>query len=233
MRIHVALAAGTAVLLGTSAASAADIAAPVEESVVVSSDWTGFHVGVHAGLASGDVTYPFSIIAIPGEIEETASGVLAGVSLGADYQFTGGFVLGVVGDISWSDYEGKLSFNLGPPLGLNAEAGSELEWLATVRGRAGFAFDSLLVYGTAGVAFGEIESGASIPLVGGISTKTDHVGWTAGAGLEYAFTDNVSLSTEYLYVDLGDENLIDFGAAAMLDVETQFHTLKVGLNYRF
>ncbi len=230
MRIHVALAAGTAIFLGTSAVYAADIAAPVEEPVAVSSDWTGFHVGVHAGLASGDVTYPFSIIAIPGEIEETASGVLAGVSLGADYQFAGGFVLGVVGDISWSDYEGKLSLTLGP---LAVEAGSELEWLATVRGRAGFAFDSLLVYGTAGVAFGEIESGASVAGLGGISTKTDHVGWTAGAGLEYAFTDNVSLSTEYLYVDLGDENLIDFGAAATLDVETQFHTLKVGLNYRF
>lgn len=237
MRIHVAGAIAAAVMFSSSAVLAADLApAPVEP--VVGFDWTGFSVGIHGGVAAGDFTYPFDVFggAISGDIENTASGAFAGASIGADYQFSGGFVAGVIADISWSNYENELAIDV-PAFGFSAEAGSELEWLATVRGRLGFAWDNLLVYGTGGAAFGGVNSGYSVTTPGpsfSDSVDTDHFGWTAGAGVEYAVTENFSIKTEYLYVDLGDEELFsDPGLGLTLDTETQFHTVKAGISYRF
>ncbi len=250
MRIHIAKAMAAACVLSSSAVFAADLppVAPVEP--VVALDWTGFHIGVHGGLAAGDFNYPFhasyyDYLNLDGEAEITASGGFAGVSVGGDYQWDN-FVLGVVGDAQWSGYEGELSIegsieDLGSA---EIEAGSSLEWFATVRGRVGFVWDRALIYGTGGVAFGEIESGYSASISDdegnseslSDSVKTDHVGWTVGAGIEYMLTNNVSFKTEYLYIDFGDEEIIGFsdeGISAGLDVETQFHTIKAGVSYRF
>ena len=55
-------------------------------------------------------------------------------------------------------------------------------WLATVRGRAGYAFDRVLVYGTAGAAFGDVRANFSNDPV----SSTTEPGWTVGAGVEFA-----------------------------------------------
>ena len=72
-------------------------------------------------------------------------------------------------------------------------------WLGTARGRIGYAFDRFLPYFTAGAAFGDIKG-----TVGAVNDfSATKVGWTGGAGVEYAFIDNWSAKLEYLYVDLG------------------------------
>jgi outer membrane immunogenic protein len=230
---------------------AADV--PANEPVVAEAppavyDWTGFSVGVHAGVAGGDVTDPFSLFdeyegeeILSGELGLNNGGVFGGGGVGADYQFSGGFVVGVLADISATDIDGKLSIDLGDGNNsFSAEAGSSVEWFATPRGRIGYAWDRLLIYGTGGAAFGEVESSVSIDINGeGISesVKTDHFGWTAGAGLEYAITDRITFKTEYLFVDLGSEEVFSaqFGedVSFTLDAETKFHTLKAGANFRF
>ena len=152
---------------------AADV--PANEPVVAEAppavyDWTGFSVGVHAGVAGGDVTYPFSLFdeyegeeILSGELGLNNGGVFGGGGVGADYQFSGGFVVGVLADISATDIDGKLSIDLGDGNNsLSAEAGSSVEWFATARGRIGYAWDRLLIYGTGGAAFGEVESSFSI-----------------------------------------------------------------------
>ena len=106
------------------------------------------------------------------------------------------------------------------------------DWLATVRGRLGFAFDRLLVYGTGGVAFQDgggttttttlnrvdcrpdVIAGATgrVPgacattstTYGSVSGRRNDVGWAAGVGIEYAAFSNVSLGIEYLHADFGD-----------------------------
>ena len=71
-------------------------------------------------------------------------------------------------------------------------------WLATVRGRAGWAADRVLFYGTAGGAFASIQT-----TFNGVQNTRTQDGWTAGAGVEWAFADNWTARAEYLYVDLG------------------------------
>ncbi len=78
----------------------------------------------------------------------------------------------------------------------------------------------------------------------GLDESDTQWGWTVGAGLEYAITDHWTFKTEYLYVDLGSQTLFDDSAegligddylivGAKIDVETKFHTIKAGLNYKW
>ena len=136
--------------------------------------------------------------------------------------------------------------------------GSEGRLVEPVRSRVGFAFDRVLVYGTGGVAFGEVRAAgditATLPPLGSLSLAANdrrtHVGWTVGAGVEAMITPNLSAKVEYLYADLGREThqapafITGTPAAIALspagtsvraagDFEVQVQTVKVGLNYRF
>jgi outer membrane immunogenic protein len=88
----------------------------------------------------------------------------------------------------------------------------QTSWLATIRGRAGFAVDHWLFYGTGGVAFANVKYSntyrAFSPLGAGFdfeaaSASQTRTGWAAGAGVDYALYPHVILSAEYLHVDLG------------------------------
>ncbi|BCP54551.1 outer-membrane immunogenic protein [Kaistia sp. 32K] len=238
--------------LGVVGAQAADLTyeAPVV-AAPAAFNWTGFYVGVHGGVAAGDFKYPGDITAtsgnqvfslLNGELEQDASGGFGGAQIGYNWQFNPNWVVGVEADIAAASYEGKISgnFNTIGNFGGNFDAGSEVEWFGTVRGRLGYAWDNLLLYGTGGFAYGSVKSSISANINGvsvvDESASNTQTGWTVGAGFEYGITKNITLKTEYLYVDLGSETIIDEnlnGVHAGLDVETKFHTLKAGLNYKF
>ena len=74
-------------------------------------------------------------------------------------------------------------------------------WLATARARVGYAADRVLFFGTAGGAFANMQTTYS-----GVQSSTTKAGWTAGAGVEWAFADNWTAKVEYLYIDLGTFN---------------------------
>lgn len=243
----------SALALGIVGAQAADLTyepAPVVEAPAAF-NWTGFYIGVHGGAAVGDFKYPVSASLydgeesyanIGGELKQDASGGFGGVQVGYNWQFNPNWVLGVEADIAASSYQGKVSGNINAPGGsLNFEAGSEVEWFGTVRGRIGYAMDNVLLYGTGGLAYGDVKSSVSgnISGLGGIneSTSDTEYGWTIGGGLEYGITKNITFKTEYLYVDLGSKTLLDLndgeGQFVKVDADTKFHTLKAGLNYKF
>ena len=98
------------------------------------------------------------------------------------------------------------------------------DWEGSVRGRVGVAFDRFLAYGTGGIAFTGLEVVAPA-----VTTSETRAGWTLGAGLEYAFTDNVTFRGEYRYSDFGSDNYA--GVAAPIGVTN--HALRFGLNYKF
>jgi outer membrane immunogenic protein len=237
------ITAASVLALGMAAAQAADLTyepAPVVEAPAAF-NWTGFYIGVHGGVAAGDFKYPmsaqiFSSPVIGGEFEQDASGGFGGAQIGYNWQFNPNWVIGIEADIAASSYEGKVSGNI---LGINAEAGSEVEWFGTVRARLGYAHDNLLLYGTGGLAYGDVKSSVSSNAFNGIdeSISDSATGWTVGAGFEYGITKNITLKTEYLYVDLGNQTLLnlDGGELGFLNIEseTKFHTLKAGLNYKF
>ena len=127
------------------------------------------------------------------------SGFLVGGTIGGNYQW-GQFVLGIEGDGDWTNLNGTTFVTGGTGCGPGCETKSD--WLATVRNRAGYAFDRILIYGTGGAAFGNLQAAAgTLPFSS--STQT---GWTAGGGVEFAFTPNLTAKIEYLYVDLGNQS---------------------------
>jgi outer membrane immunogenic protein len=224
--------------------------------------WTGVYAGVNAGYSIGDQktrtigTTGFSSL-VPGGIAPVSlgtggNGFAGGVQAGVNFQF-GSIVTGLEADVQYVDQAKTARFTGNPVLGtaLTTSASSELKWLGTLRGRVGFAADRLLVYGTGGFAFGEVETAGSVVGVAapglawaGTNSAT-RTGWAAGGGVEYAFTDNISLKAEYLYYDLGSSTFTAAGNAAVrataaLDgvdyvgrSDTKGSLVRAGLNYRF
>ena len=134
-------------------------------------------------------------------------------------------VAGIEGDIDWSGINGSTT-NLCPP-----GCKTSNTWLATVRGRLGYAADRFMPFITGGAAFGNIR--ASTP--GLPDTSSDNTGWTIGAGLEAALAPNWTAKVEYLYVDLGSFNCVLNCGAGLVTDNVSFHTnlLRAGVNYKF
>ena len=189
-------------------------------SVVSYYNWTGFYAGVNAGYGFGTSTWSL----LPGT-DIKPKGMLLGGTLGYNWQ-AGAIVYGVEGDFDWSDVKGSVACGVG----VNCETSSS--WLATFRGRVGYAFDRWLPYVTGGGAYGNVKATASVPLAGfSASSSSNQFGWTMGAGVEYAFLGNWTAKLEYLYVDLGS---FDAGIAPVVNnVSFKENIVRAGLNYKF
>ena len=189
-------------------------------SVISYYNWTGFYAGVNGGYGTGTSTWSL----VPGT-DIKPKGAMFGGTLGYNWQ-SGAIVYGIEGDFDWSGVKGSNDCGVG----VTCETSNT--WLATFRGRVGYAFDRWLPYITAGGAYGNVKATASVPLAGlSASSSSDQLGWTAGAGVEYAFLGNWSAKLEYLYVDLGS---FDAGAAPVVNkVSFKENILRAGLNYKF
>jgi outer membrane immunogenic protein len=158
-------------------------------------------------------------------------------------------VLGVEADLSFADQDKTTTVAL-PGAGVFSPSTTvgrhDMDWFGTARVRVGFTpVDRLLVYATGGLAFGDVNQSVRLtfnPIAGGDffgATNDTKAGWTVGGGLEYAFTNNLTLKGEYLYYDLGDENIVltdlaRFPADSVTyNVETKGHIVRAGLNYKF
>ena len=182
--------------------------------------WTGIYVGINGGYGFGDSSWSTLGLVPTGNF--STSGFLAGGTVGGNYQWNQ-FVLGVEGDGDWTNLDGTTNSTCP-----NCEVKST--WLATVRGRAGYAFDRILFYGTGGAAFGNVQGGA----IGGPFASGTQTGWTAGGGVEFAFTPNLTGKVEYLYVDLG--NLACAGVLCGVSgnsLNLTENVVRAGINYKF
>lgn len=198
------IAAALAVLtLPSLAAHAADLPTtkgrpPAPAPAYAPYSWTGFYIGGQLGGAWNDSSWstapgtpPFASFGTPG------SGFLYGGQVGYNYQI-GQFVLGAEGDVAGLDLSGdnQCSTTLG------TTCRTKQDWLGSIRARAGFAIDRLLLYADGGVAFTDYHFAETSPLVqswgGGSRT-----GWTLGLGAEYAITDHFTGGVEYNYYDFG------------------------------
>ena len=104
-------------------------------------------------------------------------------------------MLGVEVDGDYSSLTGSLPTTFCP----NGSCSTNSDWLGTVRGRVGYAFDRILLNTTAGGAYGNIQA-----IANGVSNSNSEFGWTAGAGIEAALARNWTVKVEYLYVDLAN-----------------------------
>lgn len=178
--------------------------------------WGGFYLGLNGGGGWGSSTWDRA-----GEFN-SSGGVLGGTA-GFGWQ-VGQALFGVEGDLDWSGISG--STTVACPGGCSTAN----NWLGTVRGRVGYAFDRILPYVTGGVAFGDIN--ASTPGFAGASQT--NLGWALGAGVEVAVYRNWSLKAEYLHVDLGSFNCaLNCGPSGTDNVSFSANLVRGGVNYHF
>ena len=210
-------------LVAAQSAGAADLSvaplynAPPPQVAPPVYNWTGFYVGANGGGAWGNSWWQSQSTQI------NLSGAQAGGTAGYNRQF-GNAVLGLEGDVDWSNLSGTSGSTLCPGCSTSDS------WLSTVRGRAGYAIDRWLPYVTAGLAVGDI--GATVPGLPGGSITT--AGWTVGAGLEVGVIGNVSVKAEYLYVGFGSFNCgLNCGLLAGGNVSYNTNVLRAGLNVHF
>ena len=208
-------------LAGSFSTQAADIPRPVYKGVspvVAYYNWTGFYVGINAGYGFGTSTWTFPAVS------PKPTGFLAGGTVGYNYQ-VGSIVYGIEGDFDYANVKGSVTC----AVVLTCE--TKNTYLGTIRGRLGYAFDRWLPYITAGGAYGNVKATATPIALGGAASKAEF-GWTAGAGLEYAFLSNWSAKIEYLYVDLGS---FDTGFTTPVPDKVSFkeNIVRAGLNYKF
>jgi outer membrane immunogenic protein len=164
--------------------------------------WAGLYLGGNIGWAWGSVDNNLT----------KPSGFVGGAQAGYNWQ-TGPWVFGVEGDIQATGASDTFApWKFSNP------------WFGTVRGRAGYAFNNILFYGTAGLAFGELRGETF-----GLSDTHTNAGWTAGLGAEFGFAPNWSAKLEYLYVDLNDSNFTITG----VQNGYRFGLVRAGVNYRF
>jgi len=216
-----------ALLMGVTAAEAADLTAPVYKAAAVAPawNWSGFYFGVNAGALTdhGDVRQR-SVLNIPNVtptemvLSDTfaKTGVIAGGQVGYNWQ-SGMTVLGLEADADWSNLKNTTGFINDPFFfGKNSTGTitSRIDWLATFRGRAGIAATpNLLLYVTGGAAAAGLKVSYSsistdtppfnappftFPPQNLSSSKT-LFGWTAGFGAEFALGSNWSVKGEYLH----------------------------------
>ncbi len=239
----------TLVALVSSSAFAADMplkapAAPPPPAWT----WTGFYVGGNIGygggnehgnwsvfapdIAGGTICSPAGSAFCPAASEANRfKGALGGVQAGYNWQF-GDYLGGIEADFQYSGQSGSgpISTTFGLPGAVpgivSGNSSERLEWFGTLRGRLGVMVDRWLVYGTGGLAYGQIKiqgaaNATGVPLGGADlincltpsgcpftplaswSDSQTKIGWAAGAGVERYIDAHWSVKVEYLFVDLG------------------------------
>lgn len=169
--------------------------------------WTGFYVGGQVGY--GEASYDGVFDSGEANPRERAfaddldlSGAVGGIHVGYNLQ-SGNWVFGVEGDFNWTDWQDKSLDAL--PNAVTDFVTGNVEYLATIRGRLGYAVDRSLFYVTAGVAFADAEyTAVNGPNNSRGKLDFDDVGFVVGGGLEYALTDRISLRVQGLYYVFDD-----------------------------
>ncbi|MGT2441184.1 outer membrane protein [Bradyrhizobium betae] len=265
-----AVAAAGILCIGLAGANAADIAPRYTKATAAVWDWTGFYAGADIGGAKAttgglsnffqdDDTPEFANNPQPSPASSSSSAI-GGVHLGYNWQ-TSHLVLGLEGDWQWM--QSKQSFCRQTDIGSEACSDNgrgfltvqgETGGIGTVRGRLGYAFDRVMVYGTGGVAFADLRGTITADCRGAgcgndltrnlraLDISTVKTGWVAGAGAEFMLSRNWSARAEYLHVDIGTvsdkvslapDNCLGGSCGASWSRSQRYDIGRIGFSYKF
>lgn len=230
-------------LLGimTGPSVAADLAArPYTKAPALVADpvynWSGFYIGIEGGGSWGSSKHVDQFSGLDDTPRYDVNGGLIGGTAGYNWQ-SANWVFGIEGDWSWSGQTGS-SIDNGPVGNPFYSSYTKEKWLATVRGRVGYAANNLLLYATGGYAAASVEAGVTATAGGTLfdSATATRSGWTAGGGIEWGIASNWSAKVEYLYVQLADNAFITTNLGPSFNrsnVPLNDNILRAGINYRF
>lgn len=271
-------------MLGTAGAEADELVTPPALAITSQGPylkWWGLYVGINGGYAwsNSSVTYspndPAAALGTCGGVGHGTcipstdfhrNGPLAGGQIGYNWQISSMWLVGAEADYQWSDLNGKgiSTFTLGGAGNTTMIAHETVQSFGTLRLRIGSIIaNPLLLYGTGGLAFGQVRDTLNIGPVGGgalasggfsyscapsstcFTGSSDKTvwGWTMGAGAEYALTTNITFKTELLYIHLAAPSATavapgTVGATAASSFTADFTTvhaavMRAGVNLRF
>ena len=239
--------------LPVSSASAPLVAAPP------ASIWNGFYGGFNVGgavdsrntFAGSAPGFGAALLGVPAfRASSSTSGFAGGAQFGYIYQIAGtGLVVGAESDFAYTDLARARPVP-GLLAGLSTTYRSSIDGIGTVRGRAGYAFGSVLIYGTGGFAYGIadrqlVSSAPGLPNVARLDARSFDTGYAVGGGVEYALPANlltdvprpgaVTVRAEYLHVALAQQtaSLTLVGQALTLRMNSSTDLVRAGVNYHF
>lgn len=186
-------------------------------------DWTGYYAGLQAGYGWGQSDISVTEGA-PFSIAPSIDGGFVGGHVAGLWQFDQA-VLGAVADLNYSTIDGTAVSGLGSTFG------TDIKWFGSVNAKAGFAMNRLLVYGIGGIAFAGIET-SQVAGAAFASTRTN-LGWTVGAGVDYALTDKFIVGAQYRYYDFGSEHYDVAAPFNDRDQNVKLNTVGINLSYKF
>ena len=230
-----ALAAG-----GLQSAQAADLRGSIKDAPVYQEperrfSWTGLYLGANLGgaWATGDARFTDTFGSlVTGSLD--SSSVIGGGQIGYNWQ-AGQLVVGLEADIAAQNLASS-----GSTVGNAVTVSREGRWIGTVRPRIGYAAGNALIYATGGLAYGNVEHTVTENRFGGtrsVSESSTRVGWTIGAGIEWALNRNWTIGAEYLHIDLGSTTVNAAASGPFPAASTRFEdredVIRAKLNYKF
>jgi outer membrane immunogenic protein len=242
--VSILVTALAAVGISAPSALAADIPVKAPVMVPVAAPvyyWTGFYAGVHGGYSwhKANGLYDQLDVAGPADLSGLRlRGAVLGGQVGYNFQVNS-FVFGIEADGSWAKAD-RTVFSPEPPVRGPDPVTAERDYLVSVRGRLGLAWQQALFYGTAGIGFTRydltITEVLPPPVTGSTRIKKSGLVW--GGGAEYALTPALSLRAEYLQYRLGTTLGLDplvYPDADPGDFVRLHHinVVRAGLNFRF
>jgi outer membrane immunogenic protein len=234
-------------------AIAADLPLKSEVAVVPRFSWTGCYLGGHVGGGRGSkaMTDPVQLVQdaliAPGTtagittISTSPTGAVIGGEIGCDYEFSNRLVVGIEGTASGATMKG--SSLVGLPAGNPGDLAlvqANNDFLASVTGRVGYAFDTVLLYARGGFALaGDKYNVSGATFAGGgpfnFQGLDNRYGWLVGGGVDWAFTRHWSMNVEYDYYRFGSGSILmtdQFsGSTGVVDVKQNVQVIKVGFNF--
>jgi len=244
--------AALAVILAGPAV-AADLPLKSEVPIVPRFSWTGCYLGGHIGGGTGSkaITDPVQLVqdTLNGSpittgittVTTSPTGAVIGGEIGCDYQFASNAVIGIEGTASGTTMRG--SANVGLPAGIPGDLAlvqANNDFLASVTGRIGYAFDTVLLFGRGGFAVAGDKYTVSGGDFAGLGPFTfqgadNRYGWIVGGGVDWAFAPHWSMNVEYDYYHFGSGGISmtdQFtGLTGIVDVKQTVQVIKVGFNF--
>ena len=228
--------------------------------------WTDFYLGGNIGYLvqhdSSSLTN-FTDFSVPPATTNpqlgtaSATSFTGGIQAGFNWQFVSSWVVGLEGDWDWTDPSDSLCRGTNSGLECSDNGAGFLsmsektDWLGTIRGRLGFLWSNVLIYGTGGAAWGSVKTTltancsslgcgtSTVPSVTSSNFTDTKMGWVAGLGAEAMLGSHWSTRLEWLHYDLGTVN-DSFTSSPAVGPYTvswsrtlQFDVVRLGANYQF